>query len=161
MKEKNAIKLRQEKLRKQLIEQLKRVPIVETSCQRINVGRSSYYRWRRENKKFSDACDRAIEEGCQLINDLAENMLIGSMRDGNLTAVMYWLNHRHSIYRNQLEINGRVEVKKEKLTKDEEKEIMRALKLASLITNTNRTGGSNENESKNNQKIDQKPKIKK
>ena len=96
-----------------------------------------------------------------MINDLAESQLISAMKDQNLTAVMYWLNHRHNIYRNKLEISGDVNVKNKKLSREEEKEIMRALKLASLITNNNGTGGKNEIKSKNNKEVDQKPKIKK
>ena len=96
-----------------------------------------------------------------MINDLAESQLISAMKDQNLTAVMYWLNHRHNIYRNKLEISGDVNVKNKKLSREEEKEIMRALKLASLITNNNRNGGSNETKSKSDKEINSKSENKK
>ncbi|MFA7254068.1 MAG: hypothetical protein WC107_05960 [Patescibacteria group bacterium] len=134
----DAIKLRKAKTQEQIIEQLKRTPIIEVTCNRVGVGRNSYYRWRRESKKFTEKCDRAIQEGCLLINDLAESTLITAMKEQNLTACMYWLNHRHDSYKNKLEVSGNLEIKQDKLSKEEEKNIRKALELASLIT---RDGG--------------------
>ena len=129
------VQVRTKEKQNQLVEQLKRMPIIEVACQKIDIGRNSYYRWRRQRKKFAVDCDKAIEEGCALINDLAESQLLTAMKNSNLTAVMYWLNHRHNAYKNKLEVTGKLEVKKDELTKDQEKNIMRALKLASLVIN--------------------------
>jgi len=142
---KRSIQIRTLEKQKQIVEQLSRTPIVEIVCQKVGIGRNSYYRWRRQSKKFATACDKAIEEGCQFINDLAESQLISAMKNNNLTAVMYWLNHRHGVYRNKIEIGGNIEIKKDELTKDQEENIMRALKLASLITNNK---GDNHEQSK-------------
>lgn len=130
-----SIQIRTKQHQKQLIEQLAKTPIVEVACQRVGVGRNSYYRWRRQSKKFAVACDKAIEAGYLFINDLAESRLINAMKDNNLTAVFYWLNHRHSVYKNKLEVTGNLEIKKDALTKEQEANIMRALELASLVTN--------------------------
>ncbi len=73
------------------------------------------------------------------------------MKANNLTAVMYWLNHRHSIYRNKLEVNGSLDIQNHQLSKDQEENITRALKLANLLISTN--GETNDiRRSKNNQK---------
>lgn len=129
------VQIRTNEKQAQLIEQLKRTPIIEIACQKVSIGRNSYYRWRRQNKKFAALCDKALEEGCALINDLAESQLINAMKNNNLTAVMYWLNHRHNAYKNKLEVSGNLEVKKEKLTKEQEKNIMRAMELSSIAIN--------------------------
>lgn len=126
--------IRTSQKQEQIVEQLSRTPIVEIVCQKVGIGRNSYYRWKRQNKKFASACDKAIEEGCAFINDLAESQLITAMKNNNLTAVMYWLNHRHSTYKNKLEVTGNLEIKKDELSKDQEKSIMKALELASLVT---------------------------
>jgi len=131
----NATQLRTATNQEKLIEQLKKIPIIEVACQKIGIGRNSYYRWYRQNKKFASACNKAIEDGCTLINDLAESQLISAMKNNNLTAVMYWLNHRHNAYKNKLEVSGGLEIKQNKLTKEQEKNIMRALELASLVVN--------------------------
>ncbi len=128
-----SLQIRTSQKQKQLIEQLSRIPIVEVASQKVGIGRNSYYRWRRQSKKFASACDKAIEEGCQFINDLAESQLISAMKNNNLTAVMYWLNHRHNTYSPKLEVNGNLEIKKDELTKDIERSILKALESASLV----------------------------
>jgi len=135
-----AVQIKKSKLQSELVEQLKKTPVIEVAVQKVGIGRNSYYRWRRENKKFSLACDKALEEGCAFINDLAESQLISSMKANNLTAVMYWLNHRHSLYRNKLEVSGNLEIRKDELTKEQEENIKRALKLANLLIEN---GGQN------------------
>ena len=128
-----SIQIRTGQNQKQIVEQLSRTPIVEVACQKVGIGRNSYYRWRRQNKKFALACDKAIEEGCQFINDLAESQLITAMKNNNLTAVMYWLNHRSPNYSNKLELSGSVTTKSEKLTPEQETSIKKALKLMMLV----------------------------
>jgi Mg2+/Co2+ transporter CorB len=63
-----------------------------------------------------------------VVNDLAESRLMAAIQSGNLTSVMYWLNHNHSQYSNRLEIRGKVETSRE-LTPVQEKNITKALGL--------------------------------
>jgi len=55
------------------------------------------------------------------------------MKNNNLTAVMYWLNHRSPNYSNKLELSGSVTTKSEKLTPEQETSIKKALKLMMLV----------------------------
>jgi len=48
----NTINLRQAKDKEFLLECLKKMPIVETACARAGIGRSTFYRWRKEDKEF-------------------------------------------------------------------------------------------------------------
>jgi hypothetical protein len=134
--QKSAVQIRTNKIKTKLIEQLSKTPIVEIACQRAGIGRNSYYRWRRSSKKFADQCDRAIAEGCAFINDLAESQLLNAMKDKNLTAVMYWLNHRHNAYKNKLEVAMKND-NAGKLTPEETRKIKRSLTLAKLIESNN------------------------
>lgn len=129
------VDIKQKKQKELFIEALKKTPIIQIVAEKLEIGRNSYYRWKRQDKHFSKACDEAIEEGCALINELAESKLISAMKNDNLTAVMYWLNHRHNAYKNKLEVSGGLEIKQDKLTKEQEENIMRALNLASLALN--------------------------
>lgn len=126
------IDIKQKKQKELFIEQLRKIPIVQLVAEKLEVGRTTYYRWKRNDKKFSQECDKALEEGCALINDLAEGTLISAMKNNNLTAVMYWLNHRHDKYKNKVELSGSITTKKEKLTPEQESSIKRAIKLMSL-----------------------------
>lgn len=112
-----------------LIENLKKIPIVQVSCERSSVGRATYYRWRKENKKFANDADKAIQEGVEFVNEIAESQLLKAIKEGNITSVFYWLNHRHKAYNNKLEITGSVETKSKELTEKQMEQIKQALHL--------------------------------
>jgi hypothetical protein len=132
MKSRVSIQKRIEGDQKLLLEQFRKTPIVETSCQKVGIGRSSYYRWRAENKDFAQAADEALNEGVKLINDYAENQLLSLIKNGNSAGIFYWLNHRHPAYASKLEIIGKIK-HEEQLTPEQEALITKALKLASVL----------------------------
>ncbi len=86
--------------KKLLIEQLKKTPIVQITCEITNISRASYYRWRANNKEFKQKTDEAIKYGNLFINDIAESQLISAIKDKNMTAIIYWLNNHHPSYSN-------------------------------------------------------------
>jgi predicted DNA binding protein len=112
-----------------LIENLKNIPIVQVSCERSGVGRATYYRWRKDSKKFANDADKAIQEGVEFVNEIAESQLLKAIKEGNITSVFYWLNHRHKAYNNKLEITGSVETKSKELTEKQMEQIKQALHL--------------------------------
>lgn len=67
----------------------------------------------------------------EVVNDMAESQLLSAIRDRNISAIFYWLNHRHSAYSNKLEITAKV--KDETLSPEQEELIKKALEHASLI----------------------------
>ncbi len=115
-----------------LVEQLKKTPIVQIACEKEGVGRASYYRWRKEDQEFADAADEAMCTGKSLISDLAESQLIKAIRDGNMTAIIYWLKNQHPDYRTRVELSGRLETIGKTLTPEQVENIEKALKFASL-----------------------------
>jgi len=121
-----------------IINQLKRTPIIQICCDKADISRVTYYRWRSADKKFAKDADLALQEGLALINDLAESQLINAIKNQNLTSIFYWLNHRHRAYTDKLELTGNIVTQNEKLSKEEEASIKKALELASLI-NTKRS----------------------
>ncbi len=123
---------RKSKNKKLLIEQLKKTPIVQIACEKLNIARSTFYRWKNEDKKFNKEVDDAIIEGNGLINDLAESKLISAIKDQNMTGIIFWLKNHHKTYTDKLEINGKLEHSKIELTKEQKKIVRQALKLASL-----------------------------
>lgn len=118
-----------EESKKLLVENLKKTPIISVVCERLRIGRASYYRW-REDPEFAKACDLAINEGSQVINDLAEAQLVTAIKNGNLGAIIFWLKNRHSMYRTRLELSA---VNHFELSAEEQKKINRALLLSGLI----------------------------
>jgi len=123
------IESRQTKERELLIEQLKKTPIVQFACEKSGISRATYYRWKTEDKAFCEEADQALQEGVSLMNDLAESQLLTAIKERNLTAVFYWLNHRHKSYTNKLEISGKPKTFSDEMTKEEVKALTEALGL--------------------------------
>lgn len=124
----------QTKIQKQkelLLEQLKKTPIILLACEKLNVARSTFYRWRKQDSEFSEKVDEAILTGNQLVNDMAESQLIKSIKDGNMTGIIFWLKHHHKDYETRVKVSGQLK-NGDKLTPEQEQEIMAALKLAKL-----------------------------
>jgi hypothetical protein len=115
-----------------VIEQLRKTPIVEYACSRAGVGRTTFYRWRKEDKEFAGKADEALREGLSLVTDMAESQLIAAIKAGQLPAIVFWLKHRHADYKTKVEINGQIEQVDEKLTPEQAAIVDRALRLASL-----------------------------
>jgi len=133
MENKTIVK-RQKKEKELILEQLKKTPIVQIACEKLGVGRATYYRWRKEDLKFAEDADIAVEDGNKLINDMAESQLMSAIRDKNMTAIIYWLNHHHPAYTTKMEITAKLKRDNEQLTPEQEILVLKALKLASVIT---------------------------
>ena len=116
------IKARQDAEKVLLIEQLKKTPIISVACDKTGVGRTSYYRWREEDKDFATRADKSLSEGILLMNDMAESQLLSAIKDGNMTAIIYWLKHRHSAYSTKIEIEGNINTNYE--LSDSQKELL-------------------------------------
>ncbi len=116
-----------------LVEQLKKTPIVQICCEKINIGRATYYRWHNDDPDFARLADEAIAEGSLLVNDMAESQLMAAIRDQNLTAIIFWLKHHHPLYATKVEVTARLKRDEEQLTPEQEELVVKALKLASVI----------------------------
>jgi hypothetical protein len=124
--------------KKRLLLRLVKTPIVEAACNQANVPRSTYYRWRKDDEAFAEACDEAIEQSASVVNDLAESQLISAIKDQNMTAVMFWLKHHHRSYRTRVEIDAKIESVQQELTSEQAELVAHALKLAGLTTDNNK-----------------------
>ena len=81
--------MKQDKTKELLLELLKKTPIIQIACEKTGIARSSFYRWKLKNKKFSRAVEEAISEGEMLITDMSETQLIGLIRDKNFQQFIY------------------------------------------------------------------------
>lgn len=111
--------------KKVLLEQLRKIPIVQIACERADIGRTTYYRWRREDEKFKKAADEAMLDGEEMINDLSESQLITLIKEKNFSAIQLWLRQHHPKYRTKVELTAKIE--DESLTPEEESLVRKAL----------------------------------
>ena len=128
-----SIKKRVDNNQQLLIEQLKKTPIVQVACEKVGIGRATYYRWRKDDKEFAKLADEALLEGSLLVNDMAESKLISAIRDQNLGAIVFWLKHHHPNYTTRVEVTARLKADNEVLTPEQEALVNKALRLASLV----------------------------
>jgi len=115
-----------------LLSQLRKTPVVQVACEKTNIGRASYYRWRKDDLDFAKLADEALSEGSSLVNDMAESQLVSAIKDKNITAIIFWLKHHHPTYATKVEVTARLK-QDEALTPEQEELVMKALKLASVL----------------------------
>jgi len=124
---KKTIQKRLSEDKQKLLENLKQVPIISVASQKTGIGRSSVYRWKSEDKTFAKELDKALSEGKQLINDLAESMLINAIKDQNMTSIIWWLRNNHPGYTNKIELTHKTE--KEELSSEQKALVKKAIAL--------------------------------
>ena len=145
-----AIKKRITDDKKLIIELLCKTPIVSIATEKAGIARSTYYRWRKTDKRFESKTDAAIAQGSLLVNDIAESQLLNAIRDGNLTAIIFWLKYHHVSYETRIELRGSIGKTDEKLSKHQEEIIRQALKITSIDEIPELKGDSNFEEENNN-----------
>lgn len=132
MNKEKTIQIRQGKLKKALLEQLKRTPTIGLACEKTGVARATFYRWTKTSKKFAKEVDLAIAEGRVFISDIAESQIFSLIKDRKFEAIKFWLTKNEPRYKDKLELSGTVSTKDEPLTAEQKALIRQALKLSSL-----------------------------
>lgn len=126
-----SLKEKQQKQKEALCEQLRKTPIVQVTCEKTGVSRATYYRWKKEDKVFAKQAEEALSEGVHLMNDMAESQLLSAIKSQNLTAIIFWLKHRHKSYTQKFEVTARME--NPDLTEEQQAMVQKALTLGSLM----------------------------
>jgi hypothetical protein len=126
-KEDKTKRLKREKEKELLIEQLKRVPIIQLAADKVGIARSSHFRWCKEDAAYARKVEDAIIEGVSVINDGAEAQLINAIRDRDMRAIALWLRSNHPRYANKLEVSGTINTRK--LTPEEEEIKRKAMRM--------------------------------
>lgn len=122
---------KQQRQKEAICDQLRKTPIIQLVCEKTGLGRATYYRWRKDDKEFAKEADEAIHEGVKLMNDMAESQLLSAIKDKNLTAIIFWLKHRHKSYTQKFEVTTRIEDRE--LTEEQQAMVTKALTLGSLL----------------------------
>jgi ACT domain-containing protein len=119
-----------------LLKELSENPIVEVACQRAEISRSTYYRY-RQDPEFAKKADEALQDGTLLMNDMAESYLLSAIRTKNMSAITLWLRVHHPAYANKLQINGTLQQARENLTPEQQAVVEEALRLSAIVTKEN------------------------
>lgn len=128
----NTIEKRQTKNKELLLELLRKTPIVQIACEKVGIGRATYYRWRKDSPEFTKQSDQALFDGNLLVNDMAESQLMSAIKDKNMTGIIFWLKHHHPAYATRVEVTTNNKIQDIELT-DEQKELLnKALEMVAL-----------------------------
>jgi len=122
------------KIQNIFLEELKRIPIVLVACEKNGISRNSVYRWKKDDKIFSQAMDDALAEGEALVNDMSESQLLTLIKEKNWQAISFWLRHRNPRFRDKIEVTSKIE-DSEELTPSQAEVVRQALKLAKILPN--------------------------
>ena len=126
------LNIKQSKKKEALVEQLKKAPIVQVACERTDVSRATFYRWKKEDVVFAEAVDEALATGSSLINDMAESKLISAIKEGHMTGIIYWLKHHHPTYATRVELSMQQNRPQDELTPEQQTLVTEALALAGV-----------------------------
>lgn len=89
----------QRKLKKLFIEILEKGNTVLSACDKLDVARATFYRWKERDQVFDGKTERSIEIGQEVINDLAVTKLVQNINNGDMRAIVYQLDRRHPRYK--------------------------------------------------------------
>lgn len=106
-KKQDTITARQTKEKEKIIEQLKKIPILQVACERATISRATYYRWLEDDHIFREAATAAIAEGESFLSDKSEAQLIALIGEKHFGAIKHYLEHHSDKYAQGKGLGGR------------------------------------------------------
>jgi len=126
----DTIKLRQSKLKKLFVDQLRRTPTIEQSCRKVGVTTMTVGRWRKASKTFDQEVEEALRDGREVISDIAESHMFSQIGQGDGIMIRFYLDRTNPRYGNKLEVKGHLTNLTGKLSPEMDKLMNQALKFA-------------------------------
>ena len=124
--------MKKDRIKDLLLEQLKKIPIIQVVCEKVGIARSTVYRWKSEDEEFKKKLEEALIEGEALINDMGESQLLSLMKEKSWPAISFWLRHRNPKFRERIEVTANIKSPQKELTPEQQTIVQEALRLASL-----------------------------
>jgi hypothetical protein len=90
--------MKKHKKEDQFLDQIRKVPNISVACEKFDLSRNTIYRWCKEDHAFKERLADALVNGVESINDLAESKLTSLINQGNMRAIMYWLDNNKKTY---------------------------------------------------------------
>ena len=91
--------MRNNNFRTKVIEVLSETPLVFYACKKVGISRATFYRWRKDNLEFRKDVDEVLKNGRAYVSELCEASMIKEIKNGNLGAIKFWLQHNEPRYR--------------------------------------------------------------
>jgi len=141
--------MKKERTKDLLLEQVRKIPIIQVACEKIGIARATVYRWKAEDEQFRTQLEEVLAEGEALINDMGESQLLSLMKEKSWPAISFWLRHRNPKFRERLEVTTNVK-SQDALSEEQQAIVQEALRLASLTQDDKAKEDSHEFKKENN-----------
>ncbi len=89
-------------LKERALELLKEVPLVTYACQKLNIPKSTFYKWKEIDSKFKEDSDLAINLGRSTVNDIAVSQLMKKINEGETLSIIFWLKHNSPMFNQKM-----------------------------------------------------------
>ncbi|MFH1694705.1 MAG: hypothetical protein ABH880_03055 [Patescibacteria group bacterium] len=103
-KKKATIDRRMKKQKELILEEIEKSPFVHVVATKAKVGRTTVYRWIKEDPEFARQFSEHRLIGDALLGEIAESQLFKAIRDGELRAITFFLKYRNPKYRTTVSI---------------------------------------------------------
>lgn len=81
-----------------LLEEIRQNSIIELACKKTGIGRTTFYRWRKEDFNFAVKVSEAIEQGRSVITDMVLSQFIKKIQEGYFPALKSWMDHHDDYF---------------------------------------------------------------
>lgn len=81
------------------IEYLEEFPYISYAAKKSGISRATIYRWMKDDKDFREAVNGALSFGNNGLIDIAEMGLVSLIKEKNLGAIKYFLEHTTEKYK--------------------------------------------------------------
>lgn len=85
--------------KKKFLKELAKTGNIYVASMKVNISRSSHYRWKLEDKEYRQLANKAEKFGRANNCDIAEHALMLNVRDKKMDAIKYVLAHNSSRYK--------------------------------------------------------------
>ena len=80
------------------LDEIRTIPNISVACEKVGLSRNTIYRWCDEDPSFKAKLNKALSNGVESVNDLAESKLISNINKGDMRAITYWLDNNKKNY---------------------------------------------------------------
>lgn len=88
-----------EETKQKLLKEFESFGNVYMSCLKVGIGRSTFYRWEKDDEEFKNQAAQAINRGRENMSEVAEHALLLKVKEKNMDAIKYVLSHTSPRYK--------------------------------------------------------------
>ena len=89
-----------------IVESIQNGASVMVACEAGRIGRTTFYKWMKEDEEFKKQLNYYLDFGRRSVNDLAESVIIKKINNGDIDCSKFWLKNKHQDYIRPIIVNS-------------------------------------------------------